>query len=426
MRGKRTCKFIALLVTLALSVMLMAPCVFATDNYAEVAGTSTTFKKYLVLPKNVAVPNLTFNFTIASGAAVTGDASNLPIYRGDDADRVDGVPTIAADQAAFTTADSTTNGAADDKITNDAEKKYAEKDVTIDFSGVKFKEPGIYRYIITEDRSAPAGVSFDGEPKRTLDVNVVDDNGALKVESYVMYYGEISSAQNKTTVKEETDRKYAGDATITAGDKCSSYINQYPSHNLYIGKKISGNQASKDKYFRFTVTLSNAGNASLIHVGGDYNDNDALNSDVNAATTVLDTDIPEGETGYTNPSSFTTEADGSKVVVFYLQGDQYVNLMGLKEDAVFEIAEDDYSADGYVSTATSATDTFTIGTLVFNNGVTGTISDTDIYAGFLNTKQGTIPTGVILAASGLLISGAVVVGGIIFFGRRSKKKYEDE
>ena len=424
MKGKRTSKLLALFLTLALSVMMMTTLVQATDNYTPVAGTSTTFTKYLVIPADASVPSLTFNFSIDTGAAVPGDVDNLPIYAGNDTGRVTGAPTIAANQAAFTSADATTDGAADDGIANSTDYKYASKTVTVDFSTVSFKEPGVYRYIITEDNST-SGVTFDNELIRTLDVNVVDTNGALEVASYVMYYGEVGAKQHKTTV--QSTNKNAKATGIATGDKCDNYVNHFPSHNLYVGKKISGNQASKDKYFRFTVTLTDAGSGTLIHVNGDYTTT-ALKSSVNGATTILEAD--EGETGYINPSSITTETDGTATVVFYLQGDQYVNLMGIPVGAKYTVVEYDYSADGYVSTGASSANKFTIGSgasaKVFEDETTGTVGETDIYTGFMNTKAGIIPTGVILAASGLLVSGVVVVAGIIFFGRRSKKKYEEE
>ena len=421
----------------------------ATPNYTPVTGTSMDFTKYLVIPADASVPTLTFSYTWATGTAVAGDADNMPIYAGTDTDRVskkdDSKDLISIGTASFTSTDtgSATAGAEKDGITNSTEKKYAKKTVAIDFSNANYSEPGVYRYIITE--TATAGTTT-AEAVRTVDVNVVDNNGALEVGSYVMYYGDpadfTSANQNKTTVQDtnkkantQDDPDTQADETITAGDKCDNYVNVWPAQNLYIGKSIVGNQASKDKYFRYTVALTNAGNATHISVAGNYT-TDELTSNVNGATTIVDTDIPTGETGYTNPATITTDANGAATVVFYLQGNQYVKLMGLPENAGYTVTEDSYVTDGYVTTATkpaAGTDpavSFTItdgnDTFTFINATTGTIGTDDVLTGYINTKQGTIPTGVILSVAPWAIAGVVILAGVVFFAIRSRKKYEEE
>ncbi len=417
----------------------------AVDNYTPVTGTAdTTFTKYLVIPKDATVPNLTFNFTIEAGAAVAGDSTHMAVYAGNDTTKVTGTPVLTAyadsaitsNQVEFTTGDATTDGQADDGIANSEEKKYASKKVKIDFSGVSFKEPGVYRYLIKEDITSLSGVTPDSELVRTLDVNVIDVNGALAIDTYVMYYGTLTDAQPKADadVKKETDKKNSKKTGITTGDKCDNYVNEWPSQNLYIGKKIDGNQASKDKYFRFTINITDAGNGSIITLDGNYDSSVAYN--VNGATTIANADKEEGKNAFDNPSgknanakTITVGTDGSKTIVVYLQGDQYIQLMGLKKGAHYEVTEDDYEPDGYVSTATSSTNTFTIGTgtdaKTFNAVTSGVIDDADVLTGYKNVKQGVIPTGVILSVAPWVIAGIVIIAGVVFFAIRSRKKYEE-
>jgi hypothetical protein len=422
MKGRKTKKLLSLLLTAALAVMMMTSVVCAaTPNYGAVTGTSTTFDKYLVMPNDADVPNVTFAYSIAAGAAQPGSADELAVYAGNDSDRVVGAPAIDANQAVFAPGDSTTAGADGDGIANSANYKYATKTVTVDFRGVKYSEPGVYRYVITEAANTSAGISMDAEPTRTLDVNVIDDGGSLVISSYVMYYGTLDSAQDKTTVKAKTDLKKAAAANISEGDKCNSYVNKYDTQNIYIGKAISGNQASKDKYFKFTVTLTGAGNAAKIQAAGNYTTT-SLDSTVNGAT-VID------ETTYTNPAVVNTAADGKVTVVYYLQGGQYVELKGIAKGAEYTVAEADYSTDGYVATAASADDfdiTDGSDTITFDDAPSGTIATADIQTGFTNTKQGTIPTGVILSVAGLLVVGIIAVIGFVFFGIRSKRRYDED
>ena len=422
MKGRKTRKLLSLLLTAALAVMMMTSVVCAaTPNYTAVTGTNTTFDKYLVMPNDADVPNVTFAYSIAAGAAQPGSATELAVYAGNDPDRVVGAPAIAENQAVFTPNDSTTAGADGDGIANSANYKYATKNVIVNFSNVTYSEPGVYRYVITEAANTSAGITMDPEAKRTLDVNVVDDGGSLVISSYVMYYGELTSAQDKSTVKSDTDLKNAAATGISEGDKCNNYVNTYDTKNIYIGKDISGNQASKDKYFKFTVTLAGAGNAAKIQAAGNFTTT-ALTSDVNGAT-VID------ETSYTNPAVVNTAADGSVTVVYYLQGGQYVELKGIPKTATYEVTEADYSADGYV-TEDAVTKNFTItdgsNTITFDDATSGTINADDIQTGFTNTKDGTIPTGVILSVAGLLIVGIIAVIGFVFFGIRSKRRYDED
>jgi len=428
MKGKKSNKLFLIVATVLLAAVMILPGIGALKakavaNYTPVAGTEMNFTKYLVIPKDANVPTLTFNYSVTYGTAVDGDADNLPIYAGNDTSRVSKVDDtkdlITVASVSFDHKDGTTDGTDTDGIANSTEKKYAEKTVKIDFSNAKYSEPGVYRYIITE--GVTAGTST-AEAVRTVDVNVVDNNGSLEV-SYVMYYGTLTGNQNKTTVKKDTDKKKAKATGIQTGDKCDNYVNEWPASNLYVGKKIVGNQASKDKYFKFTISLTDGGDETHIGIGGDYT-RETIAANVNGATT----DIPSA--GYTNPQSAVTTSAGAAEIVLYLQGGQYAYLMGLPKGTAYTVTEGNYTTDGYVSTAVSATNTFEITagttTLTFDDATTGKIGDEDILTGFVNTKNGTIPTGVILSVAPWVIAGIVILAGVVFFAIKSRKRFEEE
>lgn len=444
MKTKRTKKLLAFLITTAMAVMMMSSVVSAApgdaneNNYTPIQGTSTTFTKYLVVPNDTNIPALTFTYTIAGGTAVDGDANNLPIYSGTDTNRVTGTPTVGP--ASFTAGQTTEDGKANDGIANDTDHRYASSIVTVDFSSVYYSEPGVYRYIITEvnDPSiAPSNVTYDSQLVRTLDVNVVNDTregyeGKLQVASYVMYYGTVTGSQSKQNVQDTNKKAQAKDnpattdvdESIKSGDKCDNYINKFPSQSLYVGKKIDGNQASKDKYFKFTVALSNAGAGTIINVAGDFT-NTKIEKNVNGATT----DLPTG--GYTNPPTITVGADGTVSVDYYLQGDQYIQLQGVPTGATYTVSEatETYVKDGYVCDDT-VTKSFTMDGLTgvtFDDKLSDTVAaGTDYATGYTNTKDGTIPTGIIISVAGLLIVGIIAVIGFVFFGVHSKRRYEED
>ena len=55
---------------------------------------------------------------------------------------------------------------------------------------------------------------------------------------------------------------------------------------------------------------------------------------------------------------------------------------------------------------------------------TGITEDTTL--AYTNTKDGVIPTGIILSVAGLLVVGLIAVIGFVFFGIRSKRRYDED
>ncbi|MBR4580108.1 MAG: hypothetical protein IKO32_02620 [Lachnospiraceae bacterium] len=402
MKKRTRNKLLAVLAITLIAALVFVPVVRtrAVPNYSAIPGGATSLDKYLVLPTNLSVPGLTFSFSVTP---ISGDKSaTIPVYDGDESGKVEladsnkDYATVA--DAVFVAGENTTPGSASDPVVKDTTKHYAKKTVAINFSNTLFREPGIYRYKVTE--TAQSSTTPIGGLERILDVYVQDNgSGELEIQGYVMYADE-SGVLNKKDYFE----------------------NQYPSHNLYIGKKIYGNQASKDKYFRFEVTLKEAGANTTVNVGGDYTS--VISTSVNGATTIDKNDLANPtDTSYTNPSSFTTDASKEATVVFYLQGDQYVNLMGLPESTIYSVQET--NDDGYTSESADVHN-FEIGTEKFDDSVNGTVGTENIYTGFYNTKEGTIPTGVILSVAPWAIAGVVILAGVIFFAIRSRRRFEEE
>ena len=158
-----------------------------TSVYKAIKGTTTTFKKYLVVDKYADIPGTDFSFTIkaAADSDISQTEGQLEVYAGPDADKV----KIGMNgKTIFVPGQSTTAGTETDGIVKDINKKYAVNEVTVDFSRISFDQPGIYRYIITE-AAQPEGSLFtnDEVPTRTLDVYIQDNKGKLQVQGYVMY-----------------------------------------------------------------------------------------------------------------------------------------------------------------------------------------------------------------------------------------------
>ena len=411
---------------LLMSCMLMVP-VSAATNYTPVAGSSCNFNKYLIMDAGDSVPNATFAFTVAPGQAVsasTADNQVMEVMAGV------GTPTIA--NVTFAPGDTTataagnnidvarTNvqrgGSAGDTVQLDSGEKYATKQATVDFSGVSFNEPGIYRYIITETASADhaaAGIIHDTDTDRVLDVYVTDDgNGALVVSSYVLHTNVSDPVINTNMGSGDV-----AEAGAALEDKTDGFTNEYVSKDLKIEKEVTGNQASRDKYFEFTVTCTDVADADS-YVVSIADDNDANTNDGSADATsgaAKTGGTIAANAGKTNPTT-VTGAQLKAGQKFYLQHGQSVVIRGLALNASYTVTE---NAEDYKSAVKSG-DT--------NSGVIGTVAGTNkmATAGFTNTRDGIIPTGVMSAVAGGLALLGIGAAGIGLTSLRKKEEDDEE
>lgn len=417
----------ALGLALATAAAGTMPVMAEGTSYTAVAGGSAVFEKYLTMNSQSQVPNATFKFSIDGGVtALDSDGtSTLHVYAGNDANNVVGAPTISdavfkqgdtvydtiQDQPASVTVRNQDDGKTTNKdlLTLGAGKKYARHDVTVDFSGVQYKEPGVYRYLITEQDTANQGITNDADKTRVMDVYVVDDEknaGTLKVEGYV-----LQNAEPDGTVKRDG---------TGATEKSKSYTNDYTTHDLEISKTVAGNQASRDEYFKMTVKISKA-------VAGTVYDVDLTKADATTKTTGVNTEA------HTNPASLTVGADGTVTHDFYLQNGQSIKIQGLADKTAYSINEDASLMDkeGYDPAAVITGDTKTgdgeNAKDIAMDAATYTVADDAITANatvaFTNTKNGTIPTGIIMSVAPY--AAIVLLGGAGATIVMRKKKEED-
>ena len=402
MKGKKFKKLTSLAVTTAMAVTMMTSVVSADVTYTPVGGddTSISFEKYLILPKEANVPTVSFDFDIEGGDAVEGSDSTLAVYSGEDSNKVVGSPSI--DTVDFSNSDTTVYDTkqGDDTVTLASDQKYDVQVVPIKFSGVSFKEPGVYRYTISETNTIMPGLTCDSTQK-TLDVYVEEaGSNTLTIAGTVLYDSVVTDAPAK-------------DGTGITG-KVTGFTNTYDAHDLTIAKEVAGNQASRDEYFQFRVEISNAAPNSTYTV--DLTDADATTS-VNGINT----------TALTNSDSFTTDSVGEAVYTCWLQGGQSVVIKGLSDSATYTVSEDadTVAKEGYTVSIEKNGDTdVTVSGVEASDTSTGIKDDTDIT--YTNTKNGVIPTGIILSVAGLLVVGIIAVIGFVFFGIRSKKRYDED
>ena len=367
---------------------------------------------------------------------------------------------------------------------------YAEKEIQLDFSNCGFTEPGVYRYTLTETTTASSpntGVTNDTNDKRTLDVYVADASyytrtgegttaspyvytlvPQLRIEGYVMYVGEVKGApangektagatpegtlEDGTAFSAAKGFKNGAEATIAennTGDtatKSVGFKNEYHTNELKISKTVTGNQGSKDKYFKFTLktttSATNLPDDSVFYISQDT-------EKTNYSRTLTGTDKPNSATDYTNgtigtANTQTANSDGTfsftaaqlrTGIDLYLQHDQFVTITGLPNGIDYTITEvpEDYTASytaGGVDTITA--DSESNGTwsgtalAISNNAVTDSYLHGDAEAKFSNDKTGTIRTGILLSVAAPAGVGIVVIGGIVYLLIKNKRREAEE
>lgn len=397
----------------------------AGTNYgATIEGTkTTTFDKFLVMDKQANVPNATFTYAVTAGNAKAYDVAGkkFQVLAGVDSDKITMAGVGAADAAANSIVFKQGDGSDTHDTTKDeyvknidaAKQKYALKTATLDFSKVQFTEPGVYRYIITES-GTNQGITNDADLTRVLDVYVndasADVDGAftkkLTIAGYVLHSNEndepdVAAGENFGSTGAYTDKKSQG------------FTNSYDTSDLTLRKQVTGNQASRDKYFEFTLNIAAAQPNTKYDVVID--DADAT-SKTNAATI-------EANAGKTNVTSITTDGAGKATQKFYLQHGQQVTVQGLAKDTTYAVTE---NTEDYKSTANTAAAPV-VDTKADTEAapVDGTIASTDLTTGFLNTRDGVIPTGVIMAVAPFAVVTVFGGAGVVTMVMKRNNK-EDE
>ena len=467
MKGSTRKQILAIVTAVLLAAVAILPGIGAFT--ANAAGTNyetgrvdtghetTLFTKNMVMEDTVTtIPELQFTFTASSGEAQDATATTLAVLAGVTPDKIkfyaegqtipdEGTGTVVYATQPKSSAAPTSGGdyvvITEDQP--DSDHYIATKKMYLNFSQVVFTEPGVYRYIITET-GTNSGVVNDPVNKRTLDVYVEDASTPtakkLTISGYVLYKDVVTAgpSNNPTTVvptvddtvklEDGTTSKSTNTKEVAGATKSVGFQNFYPAANLTFGKEVKGNQGSRDKYFKFTVSLTGLTPNSVLIVDVSKADSSLIAKDVNAATTC----IPTG--GATNEATITADASGEATADYYLQDGQYITIVGLSEGVGYSVTEEkeDYTSSEGILQTDSSFDENNDGTCeALTDSATGTISKESgvlksVHTGYTNTRDGVIPTGVILSVAPWVVAGIVLIGGIVFFAIRSRRKLEEE
>ena len=239
--------------------------------------------------------------------------------------------------------------------------------------------------------------------QRVLDVYVTDNGaGTLAVSSYVLH-----ELVGGVTAGEDYGSGDVASAGARLGDKSEGFVNEYATYDVAFSNAVSGNQASRDKYFKFTVSITNAGNT--VDLGIDLTNADAAPA-ANAATVYTAEQMAANnadDNADVDGNQWRTDASGAVEKIVYLQHGQSIRISGLAAGANVTVTEtpEDYKCN-QTGNAVSLTN----------------LAADALENAFVNTRSGVIPTGVMLPAA----PGIVILCTSCFFLLLLKRRKEEE
>lgn len=385
-----------------IAAMTIAPMVSIVPVHAEDAKTTTTFDKYVVMKKNANVPNATFSYTIAPlsdaemPAVVDTNESYLTIKKGI------GQPTISdttftAGQTTYTkTQTSTTNQGSqtytpteeDNVVGLDQDHKYAKAQATVDFSGINFQQPGVYRYKVTENDTAEKGITKD-DTVRYLDVYVENVNGSNQITGYVFHTTDAAQAKG--------DANKPG--TNNPEGKNKGFTNTYKTSNINVTNKVTGNQGYTDETFHYNVNITNLDGGEVINV---------TDKDGNNIKTV------------------TADKDGNVSFETDIKTGDKITINGLNNGAHYTITE---TSNDYTTTATKDGTAINLshdGTHHTYGTPTETLNNDDTVE-FTNNRSGVLPTGIYHNnRAAIAIAGIAAMGGVLAITVKKHRKHQED
>jgi len=389
---KSVSKLMALMLIIALVSSFAAFSASAESSQGDITTGTITIDAYLVLEGTEIAPLADLNFTIANGTAVT-ENDKMPILAGKLNESI--TKTVQFTYASpvtknFTSTNSNLNG-----------KNVAVETITINelTAASLYSSPGIYRYTVTEG-SVASPLSFVGTNVKYIDVYVeypLDDtvnppvySTTLTVTKAILHDVAVSYANSNGTASNSA--------------KTAVFINSYATNKVDFSKKVKGNQGDKNKFFTFTVK---AAEGSAFHLTDrfiiNFNNGAYYHEDNNYTSQLIDGQY------YVTGTQLNT---GFKIL---LKDTSDVEIVGLPSNLSVTITE---SPEDYTPSFENVSGTVTQGTATATVAMSGNAS-----VPFVNTKGGTVPTGVLLTvapfAIGLLLFGAV---GITMLARKKEEE----
>ena len=396
-------------------------------------------------------PAITYTYAIAAASG-----TELVSITDDTTDHVSGLATTTTALGGITTGVTMTGTSAntiawtnEDILEASATGTANYKNLAVNFEGVVFTAPGVYRYKITETATSytTSGVA-DGSNTaiRYLDVYVMRSgsytDGSTAAQWKVYGYVCIDSENATTDITPASTFKTNGFVdTNTAAD--TSTADEYRTYNLTIGKTLSGDATMNRHEFPFDAAWTAGAATGSFQFIAETDGNATVTTTAQTATTTVNgTDVAAGSILKVGGADVvgTADKDGTPTIA----NGGTVKYIGIPNGTLVTVTEtNDVTGTTYATTATetvgsgSATDVaWTGGTSAKstdNKTATMSPNDTTIYAQsaapaadsnvaiqVTNTLSIISPTGVAIRFAPYALMLAVGVFFVLHskFGRR--------
>ncbi len=359
-----------------MTVILMVLAVmtgFVSADYTAVTPANGTISHTMELTESPYFLDytITYSFSVSGPTAPEGGLSPTGV--------VSGSPAIS----------SVSYGPSDDFASATGHK--ITKTPAVDWSGVTFSEPGIWYWTVTKTANndeVPEELS-NNSVETYLFAYVTDTNGALSVAVTGL------STTTELTAKADLQDQYPATAV-----------------DLSVGKTVTGNQGSKDQYFKFEIEVTPAGNATRSYELSGF---DAA-ADVNASP------YNDGAVQPTSPVSMT--GGQATTITVWLKHGQTFKIVDLPYGSSYTVTE---TATGYTATYTVSGDNTNSADNDIATGSGTSVSDSSVTADttveFTNDKTTTPPTGIdtrsAASVMGLILAAALLV--LVFIPKRREE-----
>lgn len=323
-------KIVAVLATMGMA-MSTAMITHTTVNAANtVVGGSFKFETFLIQDTGAVVPTENISYTVTPYGDNKTDSTYTTITKPVSAFTSSMQPSATA----LAKDTEVTSAGGNDSVTLANGQSYARAAATVDLSSVTYKNIGTYQYIITQDKGTDTSITYDTQAA-ILEVTVQyqetsatdktlkldDSKQAIPViVSYIMYKADYN-AKTQTYTKASSETKIDG------------FTDTRETENLTIASDVSGNEASHNEYFGYTVTITNT---------------DAKSASYNVSLTNAEASVAANavSTAHTNAATISdTDGDGTIRETFWLKKGQSVVIQGLKQGTTYSIAEDKTTLD---------------------------------------------------------------------------------
>ncbi|MBQ6510165.1 MAG: hypothetical protein IJI07_11880 [Flexilinea sp.] len=310
-------------------------------------------------------------------------------------DFVEGKPTIAS--VTYSPADNTCTVEGCDSFAGD---RTVVKEVSVDWTGVKFKEPGFYYWQINktvDKHGAPQDPSNDGANGNLYLVAFVIDDGTgnLVLQNIVL--------SRDMNVSKETKKELE---------------DSYPAQTfrLSVKKTVTGNQGSKDQYFEFLIKITPG--------GGAYRGYTISGFDPQA--TVRESPYNRNVSNQPVPDT-TVYMDGGveNEIPVWLKDNQTFTIDNLPYNTQYTVEEVSVYAEGYTTTYKVSGDVDPTGTTGNGLVVTDSALTNTTTIEFINNRDTEIPTGINLE-TGAPVMGLIMTAVLLRFVFVPKRKKENQ